>query len=237
MQQTTPDLIYVVDDEILITRLISRHLVASGYRAKEFNDGTAVVNSLRQDYPALIILDILMPGVSGLELAADIRRISQVPILMLSAVADTSTKSEALDLGADDYLTKPFQLEELVSRVRAILRRTKGPGIETPLLSTHFSSGELEIDLERLQVENHGRSVRLTPIEWAVLSVLVKNAGRVVSQRQLLQEVWGREYSHEVPYVRIYINRLREKLELDPQQPRYIHLEWGLGYRLVEGDS
>ena len=236
MRQTTPNLIYIVDDEIDITRLISRHLVASGYQTKVFNDGDSVVNSLRQDLPALIILDILMPGINGLELAADIRRISQAAILMLSVVADPLTKSEALNLGADDYLTKPFQSEELISRVRAILRRPRGPGIGTTPSSTHFSSGELDIDLERLQVESHGRLVELTPMEWAVLSVLVRNAGRVVTPQQILQDVWQQEHALEDPYVRIYINRLRKKLEPDPQQPRYILLARRLGYRLIEGD-
>ena len=191
---------------------------------------------LQVDDPDLVILDILMPDPDGLEVTKQIRQVSRVPILILSVRDETSSKLAALDLGADDYVTKPFRVEELLARMRAILRRTTPARREPARGDDAYRSGELFIDLEGMRVISHGRVVSLTPREWSALKVLVKHAGMVVSSRQLLQEAWGPDYGDEGDYVRTYVTRLRRKLEPDPQNPRYILLERGLGYRLVESD-
>ena len=161
-----------------------------------------------------------MPDADGLDIAKSVRQTSQVPILVLSVRDETSAKLAALDLGADDYITKPFRVDELLARVRAILRRAS-PAEAAPAEPRYsYRSGELMIDLEGMRVTSHSRPVQLTPREWGTLRVLVRYAGRVVSPRQLLQEAWGSDYGDEGDYVRTYITRLRRKLEPDPQQPR-----------------
>ena len=188
------------------------------------------------DPPDLIVLDLLMPDIDGLEIARSVRQTSQVPILVLSVRDETSAKLAALDLGADDYITKPFPVDELLARVRAILRRAS-PTYPSPAVPRYsYQSGELLIDLESMRVTSHSRPVRLTPREWATLRVLVRHVGRVVSPRQLLQEAWRSDYGDEGDYVRTYITRLRRKLEPEPHQPRYILLERGLGYRLTDAE-
>ena len=231
---TTDQLIYVVDDDSAIARLVSVNLAARGYRVKQFDSGSVAMAGLQSDEPDLVILDILMPGTDGLEVTKQIRQVSQVPILILSVRDETSTKLAALDLGADDYLTKPFRVEELLARMRAILRRSASAGSDEPRSSYVYRSGDLLIDVEELRVVSQNRLVPLTPREWGLLRVLVKHVGKVVSSRQLLQEAWGPDYGDEGDYVRTYVTRLRRKLEPDPQHPRYILLERGLGYRLAE---
>ena len=228
-------LIYMVDDDVSIGRLVAVNLIARGYRVKQFYNGPSAVAALEVDEPELIILDLLMPYIDGLEVTRRVRQVSQVPILILSVRDETTAKLTALDLGADDYLTKPFRVEELLARMRAILRRTVPAGQSSPSSSYTYRSGDLLIDLEGTRVMSHDRLVHLTPSEWALLRVLVEHAGRVVSSRQLLQEAWGPDYGDEGDYVRTYVTRLRRKLEPEPRRPRYILLERGLGYRLVEG--
>ena len=225
-------LIYVVDDDATISQLVAVNLQARGYRVRRFDQGAEVLTSVETDEPALMVLDIIMPGINGLVLAREVRRLSQVPILMLSVRDEISTKLSALDLGADDYLTKPFRMEELLAWVRAILRRAGQPQVGPPL--TTYCVGQLVIDLERDQVSSHHRPVKLTAREWAVLRVLIAHAGRVVTPRQLLREARGPEYGDEGDYIRTYITRLRKKLEPEPKNPRYILLERGIGYRLLE---
>ncbi|MCI0798133.1 MAG: response regulator transcription factor, partial [Chloroflexi bacterium] len=191
---------------------------------------------LKIDDPDLVILDILMPDPDGLEVTKQIRQVSRVPILILSVRDETSSKLAALDLGADDYVTKPFRVEELLARMRAILRRTTPARRESARGDYAYRSGELFIDVEGMRVISHDRVVSLTPREWSALKVLIAHAGMVVSSRQLLQEAWGPDYGDEGDYVRTYVTRLRRKLEPDPQNPRYILLERGLGYRMVESD-
>lgn len=227
-------LIYIVDDDRAIARLVAVNLIARGYRTKQFDNGPHAISRLETDGPDLVILDILMPETDGLEVTKRIRQISPVPILILSVRDETTAKLAALDLGADDYLTKPFRVEELLARVRAILRRTAPAGMEPAAKSYVYRAGELLIDLEGLRVFSHNRAVSLTPREWALLRVLLNHAGRVVPIRQLLQEAWGPDYGDESDYVRTYVTRLRRKLEPDPRHPNYILLERGLGYRLVE---
>ena len=227
---------YVVDDDVAMARLVSVNLAARGFRVKQFTGGNEALNSLKQDRPDLVILDLLMPDSDGLEVAKAIREFSQVPILVLSVRDETAAKLAALDIGADDYITKPFRVEELLARVRAVLRRSTAPKTAAAASSYSYRSGELLIDLDSMRVTTHTQPVQLTPREWATLSVLVKHAGRVVSSRQLLQEAWGDDYGDEGDYVRTYITRLRRKLEPDPHNPRYILLERGLGYRLIDAE-
>ena len=230
-------LIYVVDDESAIARLVSINLATRGYHVKEFDTGSAAIAQLGIDDPDLVILDIMMPGPDGLETTRQIRQFSQVPILILSVRGDTASKLTAPDLGADDYLTKPFEIEELLARVRAILRRTTPSAGKKPIRSVwNYRSGGLYVDLDGFRIVSHDRSLKLTPREWAILRVFVKYAGRVVTPRTLLQEVWGPEFGDEVDYVRTYVSRLRRQREPERQQPRYLLLEHGLGYRLVEED-
>jgi len=238
MQQTATasQLVYVVDDDVAIARLVAVNLAARGYRVKQFSGGNEALTSFSSDRPDLIVLDLLMPDSDGLEVAKTIRKSSQVPILVLSVRDETATKLAALDLGADDYITKPFRVDELLARVRAILRRSASSGTGSVSPNYSYRSGELLIDLEGMRVNSHNRSVQLTPREWATLRVMVKYAGRIVSSRQLLQEAWGTDYGDEGDYVRTYITRLRRKLEPDHHHPRYILLERGLGYRLVDAE-
>ena len=233
---TGEQLIYVIDDDTAIARLVAVNLAARGYRVNQFDSGAAALMGLQVDDPDLVILDILMPHPNGLEVTKQIRQVSRVPILILSVRDETSSKLAALDLGADDYVTKPFRVEELLARMRAILRRTTPARLEPAHGGYTYRSGELFIDLAAMRVLVHDRVVGLTPREWSALKVLVKYAGRVVSSRQLLQEAWGPDYGDEGDYVRTYVTRLRRKLEPDPRNPRYILLERGLGYRLVESD-
>jgi two-component system KDP operon response regulator KdpE len=231
---TDGQLIYVVDDDTAIARLVSVNLVARGYRVKQFENGSGAIAGLRIDDPDLVILDIMMPAPDGLEVTTRIRQFSRVPILILSVRDEIASKLTALDLGADDYLTKPFRVEELLARIRAILRRTAPGGMDPSFSSYHYHSGGLLIDLDGPRVISHGRLIKLTPREWALIRVFIRYAGRVVSPRQLLQEAWGPYYGDETDYVRAYVARLRRKLEPDPRHPRYILLERGLGYRLTE---
>ena len=234
---TNHQLIYVVDDDSAVARLVAVNLTAVGYRVKDFDNGSQAVAQLEIDHPDLVVLDIMMPGADGLEVTRLIRQVSQVPILILSARDETSSKLTALDLGADDYLTKPFQISELLARIRAILRRTT-PVVDgdSKTSSWSYRSGGLFVDLAGLRIVSHGRTLQLTPQEWALLRVLVKYSDKVVAHRTLLQEAWGPSYGDEGDYVRAYVNRLRRKVEPDPQNPRYLLLERGLGYRLVEED-
>ena len=233
---TDEQLIYVIDDDTAIARLVAVNLAARGYRVKQFDSGAAALVGLKIDDPDLVILDILMPDPDGLEVTKQIRQVSRVPILILSVRDETSSKLAALDLGADDYVTKPFRVEELLARMRAILRRTTPVKREPARSDYAYRSGELFIDVEGMRVISHDRVVSLTPREWSALKVLIAHAGMVVSSRQLLQEAWGPDYGDEGDYVRTYVTRLRRKLEPDPQNPRYILLERGLGYRMVESD-
>ena len=231
---TKKHLIYVVDNDDAIRRLLSVILTANDCRVKQFSSGFEAVAAMALEQPDLIILDIMMPGWDGLETAKRIRQSSQVPILILSVRHEIPDKLAALDLGADDYVTKPFRPDELLARVRALLRRTSRVDTVAPQPRFTYKSGRLEVDLDGLRVISHNREVQLTPREWATLRVLVNHAGSVVTSRQLLHEVWGAAYEDQGEYVRTYITRLRRKLEPLPRHPRYILLERGLGYRIAD---
>jgi two-component system KDP operon response regulator KdpE len=222
--------ILVVDDEPAIRRTLRTNLLARGYDAVAVESGEEVLSYLAEHgYPHLIILDLMLPGLSGLDVCRTLRAETSVPILVLSARGEERSKVRALDLGADDYLTKPFGMDELLARVRALLRR---PPVTTAVGGT-LQIGNLSVDLDLHQVHCNGRALDLTPREFDVLAYLVRHAGKVVTHRLLLAEIWGPEYSGETQYLRVFINRLRRKIEVDPAHPQFILTEPGVGYRLI----
>ena len=223
--------ILLAEDEVTLRDFIRRNLHARGFEVIEANNGLEAVALWERENPHLLILDIMMPRMDGLEVCRRVREHSAVPIIVLTALDDESDKVAALDLGADDYLTKPFGVEELLARVRAVLRRTQGETLSQESGLKQF--GDIEIDLNGHIVRLRGMEVRLSPTEFAFLKQLILNAGKVVTQRTLLQTIWGPQYSGEAEYLRVYINRLRQKLEKDPANPSYLLTEPGIGYRFV----
>jgi two-component system KDP operon response regulator KdpE len=194
-------------------------------------DGETALDLVEREAPDLVLLDIGLPGIDGYEVLRQIRLFSDVPVVMLTARDDTLDKVKGLELGADDYVTKPFNHLELLARVRAVLRRHEMPAPASRAPS--FRSGDLEVDFARQQVRLHGRPLDLTPTEYKLLYHFVRNAGHVLPHGTLLAKVWGREYVDEVDYLRVYVRRLRAKLGDDPEDVRYIRTERGLGYRFV----
>ncbi|GAC1482808.1 MAG: response regulator transcription factor [Ktedonobacteraceae bacterium] len=223
--------ILLAEDELALRDFVSRNLRARGFEVLEASNGLEAIALWEHQDPHLLILDIMMPRMDGLDVCRRVREHSAVPIIVLTALDAESDKVSALDLGADDYLTKPFGVEELLARVRAVLRRTQGEVLEP--LDGIKQFGELEIDLSGHIVRLRGAEVRLSPTEFAFLKQLVINVNKVVTHRALLQSIWGPEYSGEAEYLRVYINRLRHKLEADPANPSYLLTEPGVGYRFV----
>jgi two-component system, OmpR family, KDP operon response regulator KdpE len=224
--------ILLAEDEVALRDFISRNLHARGFEVLEASNGLEAMALWEREDPHLLILDIMMPRMDGFEVCKRVREHSAVPIIVLTALDAESDKVTALDLGADDYLTKPFGVEELLARVRAVLRRTQWDMI--PRAGEEIKQfGDLEIDLTGHIVRLQGEEIRLSPTEFALLKQLVTNAGKVLTHRMLLQSVWGPEYGGEAEYLRVYINRLRHKLESEPANPRYLLTEPGVGYRFV----
>jgi two-component system, OmpR family, KDP operon response regulator KdpE len=223
--------ILLAEDEVSLRDFVSRNLRARGFEVLEASNGLEALAVWEREDPHLLILDIMMPRMDGLEVCRRVREHSAVPIIVLTALDAESEKVTALDLGADDYLTKPFGVEELLARVRAVLRRTQGLTIQPAEGIQRF--GNLEIDLAGHIVRLRGEEVRLSPTEFALLEQLITNAGKVLPRRMLLQRIWGPEYGGEAEYLRVYINRLRQKLESDPAHPRYFLTETGIGYRFA----
>ncbi len=223
--------VLVAEDELELRAFICRNLRARDFAVLEASCGLEALRLWETDHPQLLILDIMLPYMDGFEVCRRIREISTVPIIILTALDDERDKVTALDLGADDYLTKPFGVEELLARVRAALRR--GQWFAQPPASGVRRYRDLEIDLEGRAVRLSGEEVRLTPTEFALLEQLVTNAGKVLTHRMLLQRVWGPEYGEEAEYLRVYMGRLRHKLEPDPANPRYFVTEAGVGYRFL----
>jgi two-component system KDP operon response regulator KdpE len=224
--------ILVVDDEPRMIRFIRLNLEHDGFDVSEASTGTQAFSQLRDRLPDLVLLDVMMPELDGFETLRLVREISTVPVIMLTAKGDEDDRVHGLELGADDYITKPFSPRELVSRVRAVLRRT-----EAPAAAPHEPiqvDQRLKIDFDRREVWVEGKLVRLRPTEYRLLYHLVQNAGWLVPHDQLLAKVWGYEYREETHYLRLYINYLRQKLEPDPSNPRYILTERGVGYRFVD---
>src|SRR5256884_2907997 len=223
--------ILLAEDEAVLRDFFSRNLRVRGFEVLEASNGLEALAVWERENPHLLILDIMMPRMDGLEVCRRVREYSAVPIIVLTALDAESDKVAALDLGADDCLTKPFGVEELLARVRAVLRRTQWEVM--PLAGGIKQFGDLEIDLSGHVVRLRGVEVRLSPIEFAVLKQLITHAGKVLTHRMLLQSIWGPEYGGEAEYLRVYINRLRQKLEADPGHPRYLLTEPGVGYRFV----
>lgn len=224
--------ILVVDDEERMVRFIRLNLEHDGFQVSEAFNGKQAVQRLRDVNPDLILLDVMMPDLDGFEVLEMVREISNVPVIMLTAKGEEDDRVRGLEKGADDYVTKPFSPRELVSRVRAVLRRTEGAtGSMHGLIEV---DERLKIDFDRREVWLEGKIVKLRPTEYRLLFHLVQNAGWVVSHDQLLAKVWGYEYRDEPHYVRLYINYLRQKLEKDAANPKYILTERGVGYRFVD---
>jgi two-component system KDP operon response regulator KdpE len=222
--------ILIAEDEVALRDFVSRNLRIRGFEVREASNGLEALAVWEQEELHLLILDIMMPRMDGLEVCRRVRERSTVPIILLTALDAESNKVTALDLGADDYLTKPFGVEELLARVRAVLRRTHWETAPPPGGdSKRF--GDIEVDLSGHIVRRRGVEVRLSPIEFALLEQLITHAGKVVTHRTLLQRIWGPAYGGEAEYLRVYINRLRQKLEPDPAHPRYFLTEPGVGYR------
>ncbi|MGB3306140.1 MAG: response regulator transcription factor [Thermomicrobiales bacterium] len=218
--------ILVVDDEPQIRRALRTMLGAHGFEVETAEDGDDALARIATWTPNAVVLDLVMPGKDGFEVVRDTRTWSQVPIIVLSARGQESDKVQALDMGADDYLTKPFGIEELLARLRAVLRRAGGPS------ETVLTFGDVTIDIAKHEVTRGGEPVHLTPTEFDLLRVLATNAGRILLHRQLLEQVWGGYAAENAPQLRVYINYLRRKLEHDPAHPRLILTEPGIGYRL-----
>jgi two-component system KDP operon response regulator KdpE len=218
--------VLVVDDETQIRRALTTNLRARGYEVEQAATGEQALTIAADRHPDAVILDIGLPGIDGIEVLRGLRGWSTVPIIMLTVREDDRDKIEALDAGADDYVTKPFSMGELLARLRAALRRSTSTE-EEPVVTTD----DFTIDLAAKRVERDGEDVHLTPLEWGILEVLVRHPGRLVTQRQLLQEVWGPQYERETNYLRLYLAQLRRKLEPTPSQPRYFVTEPGMGYR------
>ena len=220
--------VLVVDDDPQLTRALRVTLRAAGYDVVTAADGRTALREAAAEHPDLIMLDLGLPDLDGTEVLAGLRPWFTGPVLVLSARADSHDKVGALDAGADDYVSKPFDMGELLARLRALQRRG-APEPDDPVVRTdHFT-----VDLAAKQVTVDGAVMRLTPTEWALLSALVRAPGRLVGQRQLLQSVWGPAYERETHYLRVYMAQLRRKLEPDAAHPRYLHTEPGMGYRFT----
>lgn len=222
--------VLLIEDEPEIRRFLRTTLPAHGYRLYEAATGKDGLTEAKARNPDLILLDLGLPDLEGVEVIRQVREWTQTPILVLSARDQELAKVSALDLGADDYVTKPFGVNELLARMRAALRHAAKPDGEGA--ESVFTTGDLRVDLVRRQVFVAGKEVHLTPIEYKLLTTLVRHAGKVLTHRQLLKEVWGPLHVDEAHYLRVYMRQLRNKLEGDPAQPKYLVTELGVGYRL-----
>lgn len=225
-------LILVVDDEERMARFIRLNLEHDGFQVVEANRGMEALQQYRDALPDLVLLDVMMPDIDGFEVLTMLREISNVPVIMLTAKGEEDDRVKGLELGADDYVTKPFSPRELVSRVRAVLRRTDSASNESPDLIE--VDEHLKLDFSKREIWLDGELVKLRPTEYRLLYHLVKNAGWVLTYDQILSKVWGYEYRDEPHYVRLYVNYLRQKIEVDPANPKYILTERGVGYRFVD---
>ncbi|RME50431.1 MAG: DNA-binding response regulator [Caldilineae bacterium] len=225
-------LILIVDDEARMRRFMQMNLDLEGYRVIEAEDGYEAVERVRDDLPDLVIMDVMMPRMDGFEALRLIREVSNVPVIMLTVRSEEDDRVKGLDLGADDYITKPFSPRELASRVRAVLRRAEAASpAEKGVIVV---DDDLQIDLNKRQVIVRGEEIKLRPIEFRLLYHLVTNAGWTIPHETLLAKVWGHEYREETHYLRLYITYLRQKIEPDPAHPKYILTERGVGYRFAD---
>lgn len=222
--------VLIVDDEPQARRVLRAALISRGFEVTDAWSGEEALETLRRETPDVILLDLKMPGIGGLETCRQIRERSEVPVMIVSGAKKESEKVEALESGADDYVTKPFGIEELVARIHAVTRRPQiGPNSRIVRLDS------VEIDLESHEVKRGEAVAHLTSKEFRLLHYLLQNAGKVVSHRRILQAVWGPDYGNEVEYLRVFINQLRKKVEPDPSHPKYILTEPSSGYRFAPG--
>jgi len=224
--------ILVVDDEERMVRFIRLNLEHDGFQVIEAFRGAQALDRLRSGLPNLVLLDVMMPDIDGFEVLRMVREVSNVPVIMLTAKGEEEDRIRGLELGADDYITKPFSPRELVGRIKAVLRRTETATSSSP--GVIEVDDRLRLDFDRREIWVDGKLVSLRPTEYRLLYHLVQNAGWVVTHDQLLAKVWGYEYRDEPHYVRLYINYLRQKLEEDPSNPKYILTERGVGYRFID---
>ena len=226
--------ILIVDDEPQITRVLRRSLTTHGYDVRSAADGESALETLGDWPPDLVVTDLSMPNMNGLELCKRLRSISQIPIIVLSVRGEEQTKVEALDAGADDYVTKPFGMDELLARIRAALRRAPEQHADDPA-STVLEEGDFRVDLETRGVTVQSREVHLTPKEYDLLAYLIRHPGKVLTHRTLLAAIWGGNYVEQTEYLRVFVGQLRKKIEPDPSSPRYILTEPWIGYRFDPG--
>ncbi len=223
--------VLIVDDEPPIRRFLKTSLSAQGYRVIEADGGAAALKQMAEGKPDLVVLDLGLPDMNGLDVIRAIRKISDLPIVVLSVRGDEQSKVAAFDLGADDYVTKPFGMEELIARLRTAIRHRFQAKGEAPV----FVLGDISVDLVRRLVKRKGEEVRLSPKEYDLLKTLVVNAGKVLTHRHILTEVWGPAHTEDAQYLRVFVRNLRQKLEADPARPALILTEPGVGYRLQAG--
>jgi two-component system KDP operon response regulator KdpE len=229
---STPPLVLLIEDELPIRKFLGASLASAGYRVDEAATGQEALKRASQSPPELVLLDLGLPDIDGQEVLQQLREWLTAPIIVLSARDQEQQKIAALDHGADDYLTKPFSTGELLARIRAALRHAARVGGSEPGATT-YEIGELKVDLAARRVSTGGKEVHLTPIEFKLLTALVHSAGKVLTHRQLLKEVWGPQQVQETHYLRVFMANLRHKLEADSAQPRYLLTEQGVGYRLA----
>ena len=223
--------ILIIEDDPTLVRLLKINLEREGYQVDSAPDGLQGLQRAYAGKPELVIMDIMMPAMDGWGVCRRLREACDVPILMLTCLSNVEDKVKGLSLGADDYLPKPFDMEELLLRIEALLRRSRWqPYVAKP---SSFDDGDLSVDLARREVRRRGEKVKLTPIEYRLLSCFIRNPGRALSNEYLLSQVWGPEYGEETHYVKIYIRRLRRKIEERPEAPQYVLTERGVGYRFA----
>jgi two-component system KDP operon response regulator KdpE len=221
--------VLVVDDEKPLRDFVRRNLEVRGYKVLTASNGLEALAIFKNENVQLVIMDIMMPHMDGLEATRRMRQDSHVPIIILTAMGEEVDKVRAFDLGVDDYLTKPFGVGELLGRVKAVLRRVDW--LEPISHEERIVRGDIEVDLEQHKVLVRGTAIDITPTEFNLLVYLMKNMGKVLPHRDILQHVWGTEYGNEAEYLRVYVGRLRQKIEVDPLKPKYLHTEHGIGYR------
>ncbi|HET8722058.1 MAG TPA: response regulator transcription factor [Nitrospira sp.] len=219
--------ILVVDDEAPIRKWLKVNLETRGYTVDTTETGEQAIKAFENRRPDLAILDLLMPGMGGIDVVRTLRAGSTIPIIVLSAIGEEAQKVQALELGADDYMTKPFGMEELFARIRSLLRRAAGATSAAPV----FVAGELSVNFDRREVRLEGQPIKLTPTEYDLLKYMIEHAGKVLTHRMLLQEVWGQGYVDQAQYLRVFVGQLRKKIEKHPGRPRFILTDPGVGYR------
>ncbi|MEW6402153.1 MAG: response regulator transcription factor [Chloroflexota bacterium] len=227
-----PTTFLVVDDEKPLLDFVRKNLEVRGYKVVTASNGLEALAIFKHEQIDLVILDVMMPHMDGLETTRRIRETSSVPIIILTALGEEADKVRAFDLGVDDYLTKPFGVGELLGRIKAVLRRSHWS--EPNAREERLVRGDIVAELDRHRVSVRGKEIELTPTEYNLLVYLMRHAGKLLHHRAILQNVWGPEYGNEAEYLRVYVGRLRQKIELDPMKPKYLHTEHGVGY-IFEG--